>query len=92
MLASLCSPETDFDTQLSIYSAIKNDGSCSSLDSLECVATNDEACGGSSSQVWWPTEQDVVYLIRVHGFANSFGNFSLTVRQQAEQLIGGGRC
>jgi hypothetical protein len=85
MLASLCSPETDFDTQLSIYSAIKDDGSCSTL---ECVATNDEACGVFSSQVWWPTEQDVVNLIRVHGFANSFGNFSLEITREKIGLIG----
>jgi hypothetical protein len=88
MLASLCSPETDFDTQLSIYSSINDDGSCSAL---ECVATNDEACGGSASQLWWPTVQDKVYFIRVHGFADSVGNFALTVREQSEELIGGGR-
>jgi hypothetical protein len=32
-----------------------------------------------------------LYLIRVHGFANSFGNFALTVREQVDELIGGGR-
>jgi hypothetical protein len=87
-LASLCNPETDFDTQLSIYSTLDADGSCSDL---ECVATNDDACLGTSSQVWWLSEQDKVYLIRVHGFGDSFGNFALTVREQADELTGRGR-
>jgi hypothetical protein len=33
-------------------------GSCSDL---ECVVTNDDACG-LASQVWWLAEQDTVYL------------------------------
>jgi hypothetical protein len=47
MLASVCNPETNFDSQPSIYSSIEADGSCSNMES---VATNDEACGGSASQ------------------------------------------
>jgi hypothetical protein len=75
MLASLCNPGTDFDSQLSIYSSLDEDGSCSSL---ECVITNDDACDGLASQVWWLTEQDKVYLIRVHAYnESSFGNFAL---------------
>jgi hypothetical protein len=85
MLASLCNPETDFDSQLSIYSSSDEDESCSTL---ECVTTNDDACGGSGSQVWWLTEQDRVYLIRVHGYGDSFGNFALTVREQGDEVVG----
>jgi hypothetical protein len=85
MLASLCNPETDFDSQLSIYSSSDEDESCSTL---ECVTTNDDACGGSGSQVWWLTEQDRVYLIRVHGYGDSFGNFALTVSEQGDEVVG----
>jgi hypothetical protein len=88
ILASLCNPETDFDSQLSIYSSIDADESCSNL---ECVVTNDEACGGSASQVWWLSEQGRVYFIRVHGIGGSVGTFALNVREQFEELIGGER-
>jgi hypothetical protein len=86
MLASLCNPQTDFDSKLSIYSSSNENGSCSTLD---CVASSDDACGGSGSQVWWLTEPDKIYLIRVHGFGYSFGNFALTIREQADELLGG---
>jgi hypothetical protein len=76
MLATLESPETDFDSQLFIYSSSDEDGSCSNL---ECVA-------GSANQIWWLTEQDRVYSIRVLGYADSFGNFALTVREQVDEL------
>jgi hypothetical protein len=85
ILASLCSQETDFDTQLSVYSS--TDGSCSSL---ECVVTNDDSCG-LASQVWWLAEEDTVYFIRVDGFAGSFGNFALNVRNQVDEFPGGER-
>jgi hypothetical protein len=85
ILASSCGQETDFDTQLSVYSSTT--GSCSNL---ECVVTNDDACG-LASQVWWLSEQDSVYFIRVHGYGGSFGNFSLNVREQVDQFTGGER-
>jgi hypothetical protein len=85
ILANLCSQETDFDSQLSVYSS--TDGSCSSL---EYVVTNDDSCG-LASQVWWLAEEDTVYFIRVHGFASSFGNFALNVREQVDEFPGGER-
>jgi hypothetical protein len=85
MLASLCSPETDFDSQLSVYSSIEADGFRSNL---ECVVSNDDSCGGSASQVWWLSENDRVYLIQVNGLAGSCGNFVLTVREQVDEPIG----
>jgi hypothetical protein len=86
MLASLCNPETDFMTRLSIYSSLRGDGSCSDL---ECVATKDVSCavGVAASQVWWLTEQNRVYLIRVHGFEDSAGNFALILREQVDEPL-----
>ncbi|KAG7369088.1 hypothetical protein IV203_031831 [Nitzschia inconspicua] len=81
--ASLCSPETDFDTQLSIYTSLDDDGSCSNL---ECVTTNDDGCGSPASRATWRTEEDKVYLIRVHGYADGMGNFALTVLEQEISL------
>ncbi|KAG7369078.1 hypothetical protein IV203_031821 [Nitzschia inconspicua] len=81
--ASLCSPETDFDTQLSIYTSLDDDGSCSNL---ECVTTNDDGCGSPASRATWRTEEDKVYLIRVHGYGDGMGNFALTVLEQEISL------
>jgi hypothetical protein len=51
--------------------------------------TNDEACGVSASQVWWPKEQEKIYFLQVHGYRESFGNSSFTVREQVDLIMGG---
>jgi hypothetical protein len=81
LIASTCGQATDFDSQISVYTSLQEDGSCSNL---ECVATNDDECNGIASKVVWFAEQDKVYFIRVHGFASSVGNFSLTVQEQQD--------
>jgi hypothetical protein len=75
IVASTCGEETNFDTQISIYS-----GSC---DDLECVASNDdtanEGCNFGHSAVTWFGEEGVVYRIRVHGYGSSRGQFELSL-------------
>lgn len=52
--ASTCGNQTNFDTQISVFS-----GSC---ESLQCVDGNDQACGDQSSISWF-SEPGVTYLI-----------------------------
>jgi hypothetical protein len=77
--ASVCSPFTDYDTQLSVF-----DGSCSD-NALECVGGNDDSpqCGinGVLSEVTWFAEVGEVYFILVHGYDSSIGAFELTVSE-----------
>jgi hypothetical protein len=85
VVASTCGPETDFDSQLSVFSSLADDGSCSSL---ECVTTNDNGCAGETgSRVIWTAEEGKEYFIRVHGFDLSTGNFALTVGKQESTSI-----
>ncbi|OWY21306.1 hypothetical protein C7N43_19390, partial [Sphingobacteriales bacterium UPWRP_1] len=67
--ASLCSL-AGYDTKLDIYS-----GACGALTAIAC---NDDFCG-LQSEVSWTTTAGTVYLIRVHGFAGSTGDFALSV-------------
>ena len=73
---SLCHPETNYDTALSVYT-----GKC---DSLECREGN--ADGRSSgcrrrSELSWVTQPGVPYYIFVHGYDVRTGNFGLTVSE-----------
>lgn len=71
--ASTCNPETDFDTQISIFR-----GSCGSL---TCIITDDNSCGFQSS-VAWSAASDITYFIFVHGREKtSVGDFALTVEE-----------
>jgi hypothetical protein len=71
--ASTCDPETDFDTQISIY-----DGSC---DKLRCVNTDDNSCGLQSS-VAWTAVAGLTYYIYVHGrLESSVGRFALHIEE-----------
>lgn len=71
--ASTCDPETDFDTQISIFR-----GSCGSL---TCVITDDNSCGLQSS-VAWSAAAGIDYYIFVHGREKtSSGDFTLTVEE-----------
>jgi len=67
---SLCSANTDYDTKLSIFQ-----GDCNSL---ICLDGNDDACG-LVSEVTFNSVAGTLYLIYVHGFSSSTGNFDLTV-------------
>jgi hypothetical protein len=68
--ASLCNELTTFDTVLTVY-----EGTCGSLD---CVSDNDDGCG-TASRLTWFAEQDVVYYIRIAGYASNVGSFGVTV-------------
>lgn len=77
-LASTCSPRTDFDTTIAVFS-----GSCSNL---TCVASNDDildsdTCGFSllHSAVMWNTTALETYYIFVRGFVGSTGIFDLDI-------------
>lgn len=64
--------QANYDTKLSVYS-----GDCGSL---VCVAGDDDFCGfASASQVTFTSSTGINYLILVHGFGSSVGDFSLSV-------------
>ena len=72
LTASTCVGGTNFDTQISVF--------CNGCDELKCVSGNDDAGGcGTASQVSWCTEQDVSYLIAVHGGGGDEGSFQLAI-------------
>jgi len=81
--ASTCHPNTNFDSQISVYASLVSSATYY-CDELECVSTNDDDDGGcesnpNASQVNWFAEEGVSYLIRIHGFDQSAGEFVLTV-------------
>ncbi|MCB0554901.1 MAG: S8 family serine peptidase [Phaeodactylibacter sp.] len=77
--ASTCSPDTDYDTQLAVFS-----GSC---DNLICEAGNDDddncTAEGLLSTVQFFAESGIEYLIYVTGYSDASGSFSLQVSCQA---------
>ena len=79
---STCASETEFDTQLTVYT-----GDCSAA-SLSCVDGNDdsaEAQCGRKSKVEFTAEADKTYYILIGGYKDTSGTFRLTY----EQLSGG---
>ncbi len=72
-----CSPNTDFDTKLRVFS-----GSCGDL---VCVAGNDDmgsancVTSGAHSQVTFNAAAGTIYYVLVHGFTSAQGNFELSV-------------
>ena len=74
-MASMCGEHTAYDSQIEILEAV--DGSCTTM-SLSCVASNDDACG-VASQVEWFAMRGKTYYIRVFGYAQSRGQFQLSV-------------
>ena len=71
--ADTCGGST-YDTRLSVY-----EGDC---DAPLCVTSNDDACG-LQTVVEWNAIDGVPYLILVHGWGTSAGDYVLTVRNQA---------
>lgn len=78
--ATTCSPETNFDTAISVYAG-------PSCGSLTCIAGNRDAdcvaggkiVGSAASSLAWVTQNEVLYHIRVHGNGASFGQFGLSL-------------
>ncbi len=65
-----CDPNTDYDTQIGVYT-----GPC---DTLACLIGNDDACGLQSS-VTFCAEDGVEYRILIHGFQDNQGDFVLNI-------------
>ncbi len=68
-----CSPNTDYDTKVSVYS-----GDCNNL---VCVAGNDDDpnCPNFQTTVEFSGDGATTYYILVHGFAGATGNFELSL-------------
>lgn len=64
---------TSYDSKISVFT-----GTCTEL---ACESGNDDApdCGGNSSQLSFPSTDGVTYLILVHGYDLSQGEFTLSV-------------
>ncbi|HPF90195.1 MAG TPA: T9SS type A sorting domain-containing protein, partial [Flavobacteriales bacterium] len=62
----------DFDTKISVYS-----GTCGQL---TCVAGVDDApgCSGNTTELYFPSEAGVPYLVLVHAYQDGTGTFTLT--------------
>jgi hypothetical protein len=77
---STCSDNniTNFDTVISVYTG-------SSCDALQCLTGDDDsACDDAlevSSTARFFGQQFVTYYVRVHGYAQSEGDFELTVEE-----------
>lgn len=73
--ATTCNPGSDYDTKLRVYT----DG----CGTLTCVTGNDDdsSCSfsGLRSTVQWNADVGVEYLILVHGFGTSEGNYELSI-------------
>lgn len=67
---SLCSPNTDYDSKLSVFT-----GAC---DSLVCVDGSDDFCD-FSAQVTFMSDSGKSYFFYVHGFQSDVGNFDISV-------------
>ena len=71
--ATTCGVGNDYDTALSVFS-----GECGAL---EMIIQNDDACTSPGqcclTMVEWVAEEDVTYLVLVHGWSTSRGNYSL---------------
>lgn len=68
-----CSANTDYDTQISIYT-----GGCGTL---TCVTGNDDSpnCTNFQSEVDFQSDGNTTFYILVHGFGTATGNFELTM-------------
>lgn len=73
LTASLCGPQTTFDSKLTVF-----EGSCGNL---LCVDGDDDGCGQSAgpSALSWTAEDSTKYYILVHGYKKEMGDFELTL-------------
>jgi hypothetical protein len=80
MTASLCWPNTNFDSKITVYS-----GDCNGV--MNCINANDDASGNfgacalnrQASRVQWESEEGVTYYLLIHGFGARAGDFTLNV-------------
>lgn len=80
--ASLCN-QADYDTKISVYT-----GDCAAPP-LTCVGGNDDGngCLGFTSEFTWPTIAGEEYLILVHGYNDSEGNFDLSISCEPAPVV-----
>ncbi len=74
ILVSTCSANTDYDTQLTIYT-----GDCPN--GLVCVTNNDDSpnCSNFQSEAEFSSDGNSTFYILVQGWNGSVGNFELTL-------------
>lgn len=82
MTASLCTG-TSYDTKISVF--------CGDCASPICVAGNDDACS-VQSEVSWCSSAGSTYLILVHGFSSSVGDFTIVVTDDGSPCDGAVDC
>jgi hypothetical protein len=86
MTATTCGDFFDYDTKISVYCA----------DCATCVTGNDDNCvGGASgllSTVSWCSKVNAEYLILVHGYGSSTGDFQLDVFDDGLPCTGAVDC
>ncbi|MCC6286119.1 MAG: hypothetical protein IT439_12610 [Phycisphaerales bacterium] len=81
--ADLCNGFTTYDSKISVF--------CGGCATPVCVAGNDDFCGLQSS-VSWCTTAGETYLILVHGFSSSTGDFELSVNSDGLTCGGAVPC
>ncbi len=77
-------PGTNYDTKLTVYTE--------GCDSLECVDGDDDGGAGLTSLVGFCSEAGQEYLILVHGFAQSTGDFELSATCSTPLSCDAGGC
>jgi hypothetical protein len=79
---SLCNTETNFDTQISVFT-----GECNYL---QCIGGNDEAeaedCG-FTSDFTFQSQPFQKYLVAVHGFMNATGSFRIFLEDLSDPPV-----
>ncbi|GJM21401.1 MAG: hypothetical protein DHS20C15_13160 [Planctomycetota bacterium] len=75
MTATTCSPNTDFDSKISVF--------CGDCDALNCIGGNDDDinCVNDTLQSTfsWCSQEGATYYVLVHAFDVNVGNFELTM-------------
>jgi hypothetical protein len=77
--------EATFDTVVSVHTAC-------SIDATTQIACNDDACNGLRSRVNASLTAGSTYLVRVAGYFNAQGNFTLTATRGADTLATNDAC
>ncbi|MEZ4874573.1 MAG: T9SS type A sorting domain-containing protein [Flavobacteriaceae bacterium] len=74
VLLSTCSANTDYDTQISVFTG-------PDCNNLTCVAGNDDSpnCTNFQSEVEFQSDGNSTYYILVYGFNTGVGNFELSM-------------